>query len=155
MLLSFRINPSVTAKVTASPRATWFFFFTHLWYGVSDLCAFGPTEGLSPHADVPVLAGFSLWHRGTLDKPRGSCGYSQFSVWIPCKCSLFWVFLMVLVIACHFCSLTKAILIFPGFDVLCQHFLVLKVPKHTVFISTLTILYLYHITKPRVWNNLL
>lgn len=59
MLLSFRINPSVTAKVTASPRATCllFFFLTHLWYGVSDLCAFGPTEGLSPHADVPVLLG--------------------------------------------------------------------------------------------------
>lgn len=57
---------------------------------------------------------------------------------------------MVLIIACHFCSLTKAIPIFSGFDVLCQHFLVLKVPKHTVFISTLTILYLYHIAKPRV-----
>jgi len=46
---------------------------------------------------------------------------------------------MVLIIACYFCSLTKAILIFPRFDALHQHFLVLKVPKQPVFISTLTV----------------
>lgn len=42
-------------------------------------------------------------------------------------------FLMVLIIACHFFSLTKAILIFSGLDALHQHFLVLKVPKQSLF----------------------
>lgn len=42
-------------------------------------------------------------------------------------------FLMVLIIACHFFSLTKAILIFSGLDALHhQHFLALKVPKQSL-----------------------
>lgn len=44
------------------------------------------------------------------------------------------LFLMVLIIACHFFSLTKAILIFSGLDALHhQHFLLLKVPKQSLF----------------------
>lgn len=50
----------------------------------------------------------------------------------------------------HFCSLTKAILIFPGFDALHQRFLVLKVLNQTELISTHTLFYLYDIPKPRV-----
>lgn len=42
-------------------------------------------------------------------------------------------FLMVLIIACHFFGLTKAILIFSGLDGLLQHFLALKVPEQSPF----------------------
>lgn len=42
-------------------------------------------------------------------------------------------FIMVLIIACHFFSLTKAILILSGLDALHQHFLALKVPKQSLF----------------------
>lgn len=150
MFLSRRINPSVTAKVTASPKATFSTFFLLISTLESVTCL-----RLAPQKGCPLMWVSLSWLGAVCDtveplrNRRGSHGNSQVSV-DPCKCSLFWPFLMLLIIACHFCSLTKAILIFPGFRALRQHFPVLKVPKHTVFISTLTILYLYHIPKQKV-----
>lgn len=71
----------------------------------------------------------SVCDTGEALRNRGNWDNYQVWVWIPCKCSLCWTFVMVLVIVCHFCSLATAIFCISCFDDLCQHFLVLKSPK--------------------------